>query len=144
MIKHLKKLNLKLINCSNRISQARQRHIQRQPRSLDFVAGEHSQIWQLTKDEKQRPADEIIENKERVERIDQVQCTVHDLVNSLSDRERKIIEETFGMNGNERKTLKVLGRELGITRERVRQIQSKALSKIAQHPSIEKLKEHFE
>ncbi len=56
---------------------------------------------------------------------------VHDLVehwmDSLSDKQREVIEWRFGLHGHRRRTLEDIGREIGVTRERVRQIQIEAL-----------------
>jgi RNA polymerase nonessential primary-like sigma factor len=48
----------------------------------------------------------------------------------LSDRQRQVIERRYGLNGSEVATLEELARELSVTRERVRQIQSEALEKL--------------
>lgn len=55
-------------------------------------------------------------------------------IRSLTDREREIVERRFGLNGNGSETLEQIGASLGITRERVRQIEARALSKL-RHPS---------
>ncbi|HOE11630.1 MAG TPA: sigma-70 family RNA polymerase sigma factor [bacterium] len=52
------------------------------------------------------------------------------LVDLLPEREKRIIVERFALHGKEPKTLKEIGRDLGITRERVRQIQHKTVEKL--------------
>ena len=52
------------------------------------------------------------------------------LLNVLDRRERTIIEERFGLNGKEPKTLNEVGEKLGISRERVRQLEQRALKKL--------------
>lgn len=52
------------------------------------------------------------------------------LVGRLPDREKRIIAGRFGLAGEDRKTLKEIGKSMGITRERVRQIQHKTMDKL--------------
>ncbi len=52
------------------------------------------------------------------------------VINQLDARERKIIEGRFGLGGNRPKTLVEIGMQFGVTRERIRQIQNAALSKM--------------
>ena len=56
------------------------------------------------------------------------------LMESLSDRERRVIEMRYGMADGHLRTLEEVGKEFGVTRERIRQIESKTLSKL-RHPS---------
>jgi len=58
---------------------------------------------------------------------------LHDILKSLSDRERAVLEMRFGLNDGESHTLEEVGKAFGVTRERVRQIESKALRKL-RHP----------
>jgi len=51
-------------------------------------------------------------------------------LDELSDRQRQVIERRYGLKGTDVATLEQLARELGVTRERVRQIQSEALDKL--------------
>ncbi|MBA2607801.1 MAG: RNA polymerase sigma factor RpoD [Actinobacteria bacterium] len=60
-------------------------------------------------------------------------AAVADALDQLSDRERDIIRLRFGLDGGEMRTLEEVGREFGVTRERVRQIESKTLAKL-RHP----------
>lgn len=62
-----------------------------------------------------------------------------DLLRFLNPRERSIIERRFGLNGTRQQTLVEIGHELGITRERVRQIQSIALQRLGLRAHIENL-----
>jgi RNA polymerase primary sigma factor len=54
------------------------------------------------------------------------------LINKLSDREQEILRMRYGLDGREQLTLKKAGEKLGITRERVRQIEKEALAKLRQ------------
>lgn len=66
-----------------------------------------------------------------------MQENVQEVINSLSDREAKVLKMRFGLNGQKPMTLEEVGREFGVTRERIRQIESKALRKL-RHPSRRK------
>jgi RNA polymerase primary sigma factor len=59
---------------------------------------------------------------------------ISDALDKLTDRERKIIVLRFGLEDGRFRTLEEVGREFGITRERIRQIEAKALRKL-RHPS---------
>ena len=66
------------------------------------------------------------------------------VLDSLADRERKVIELRFGLVDGHPRTLEEVGREFGVTRERIRQIESKTLAKL-RHPSrSSKLKDYVE
>jgi len=66
------------------------------------------------------------------------------VLDSLSERERKVIELRFGLADGHPRTLEEVGREFGVTRERIRQIESKTLCKL-RHPSRSgKLKDYLE
>jgi RNA polymerase primary sigma factor len=56
------------------------------------------------------------------------------ILHTLSDREKKVIQLRFGLTDGHARTLEEVGREFGVTRERIRQIESKTLSKL-RHPS---------
>jgi RNA polymerase primary sigma factor len=58
---------------------------------------------------------------------------LHSILDSLSDRERAVLEMRFGLKSGESHTLEEVGQAFGVTRERVRQIESKALRKL-RHP----------
>ena len=66
------------------------------------------------------------------------------VLDSLSERERKVIELRFGLEDGHPRTLEEVGREFGVTRERIRQIESKTLCKL-RHPSrSSRLKDYLE
>jgi RNA polymerase primary sigma factor len=58
---------------------------------------------------------------------------VRDALGVLTPRERKVIELRFGIQDGRPRTLDVVGHELGVTRERARQIEAQALNKLRQH-----------
>ena len=69
-----------------------------------------------------------------------LQDTVKKVLNRLTDREMKIIKLRFGLDGQGPFTLEQTGKMLGITRERVRQIQEKAIAKLRHFELIKDLK----
>ena len=67
-----------------------------------------------------------------------------DVLNSLTSRERKVLELRFGLEDGRSRTLEEVGREFQVTRERIRQIEAKALRKL-RHPSrSKKLKDYLD
>jgi len=67
---------------------------------------------------------------------------VRDAIKDLSAREQKILEMRFGLMDGVTHTLEEVGREFDVTRERIRQIEAKALDKIRAHTAIEKLRDY--
>jgi RNA polymerase primary sigma factor len=66
------------------------------------------------------------------------------ILHTLSDREKKVIQLRFGLADGHPRTLEEVGREFGVTRERIRQIESKTLSKL-RHPSrSQQLRDYLE
>jgi len=70
-----------------------------------------------------------------------IQETIGDILSSLSEREMKIIQLRFGLTGETPLTLEETGKLLGITRERVRQIQEKATFKLRNLRELRELKD---
>jgi len=106
--------------------------------SLEMPIGEDEKdgiLAEFIEDEKTlSPSDYTARNilKERLKEISSI----------LTDRERKILEMRFGLDDGKVKTLEEVGKEFGITRERVRQIQSKALEKMRKYKDIKKLADY--
>lgn len=67
---------------------------------------------------------------------------VIEVLDKLSPREQKIIKIRFGLEDGVTHTLEEVGQEFGVTRERIRQIEAKALEKIREHATIKKLKDY--
>ncbi|TKJ28567.1 MAG: RNA polymerase subunit sigma-70 [Chloroflexi bacterium B3_Chlor] len=68
---------------------------------------------------------------------------MRDLLDSLSPRERGVLELRFGLKDGESRTLEEVGRIFGVTRERVRQIEAKALRKLRHPKSSRKLRDYL-
>ena len=75
-------------------------------------------------------ADETETNTEELFMEDALKDSVHDLLETLTERERHVLGRRYGLDGDRCATLEEIGEEVGVTRERVRQIQSTALRKL--------------
>ncbi len=64
---------------------------------------------------------------------------IREILGDLTERERKILSMRFGLDDNITHTLEEVGKVFGVTRERIRQIEAKALDKIRQHHKSKKL-----
>jgi RNA polymerase nonessential primary-like sigma factor len=99
------------------------------PKSLDAATGaaedEHSLGDSMVDDLAIDPTD--VTQQHEVERL------LQGWIDALSAREREILEGRFGLHAREPETLEVLSERLGLTRERVRQIQNDALFKLKRH-----------
>jgi RNA polymerase primary sigma factor len=67
---------------------------------------------------------------------------VKEVIAQLAPREQKILEMRFGLEDGVAHTLEEVGREFDVTRERIRQIEAKALEKIQKHDGIKKLRDY--
>jgi RNA polymerase primary sigma factor len=65
---------------------------------------------------------------------------IHEMLQYLSPRERKIVEMRFGLKDGVGHTLEEVGHEFGVTRERIRQIEAKVLQKLKEHPTSVKIR----
>jgi RNA polymerase primary sigma factor len=68
---------------------------------------------------------------------------VQSVLSTLSDREQKIVRMRFGLDNGKSHTLEEVGQEFAVTRERIRQIEAKALAKLRKHKDAKKLHEYL-
>ena len=68
---------------------------------------------------------------------------VQSVLSTLSDREQKIVRMRFGLDNGKSHTLEEVGQEFAVTRERIRQIEAKALAKLRKHKDSKKLHEYL-
>ena len=73
-------------------------------------------------------SDEEYEGTDYLLELEDFKGVVAQLLAGLSERERYVIIHSFGLGGNEARSLGVIGDELGLSRERVRQVRDRAVS----------------
>ena len=73
-----------------------------------------------------------------------LKCQVEDALNELNARERQVLRMRFGLEDGRDRTLGEIGEELGVSRERVRQIEAEALAKLRQPKLRNRLREYIE
>jgi RNA polymerase primary sigma factor len=97
------------------------------PASLDTPISDDdsTKFGEMVEDEYAQTPFELLRDKN-------LRDEVSDLLEALDDRERKIISQRFGLEGGKRRTLEEVGKEFGVTRERIRQLQNIALAKLRQ------------
>ena len=117
------------------------RHIQKitqEAVSLESPVGdsdEDSTLGELIEDEKTLLPSQVAAHQ-------LLRDQIKNIITDLSPREQKILQMRFGLEDGATHTLEEVGREFGVTRERIRQIEAKALEKIRLHERIHKLREY--
>ena len=108
---------------SGKVSQLKAASIH--PASLDAPISDDdlTEFGESVEDEQARTPFELLRDKDLHNDVD-------GLLKGLNDREKKIISQRFGFDGGERKTLEEIGRKLRVSRERIRQLENIALSKL--------------
>jgi len=106
------------------------------PISLEKPIGENedAKLGDLVEDELAESPFELASVSLRCEDIE------HALA-ALPERERQLIELRFGLRGGQPRTLEEVGRTLGVTRERIRQIENTTLKRLASLPEAQRLKD---
>ncbi len=115
---------------SSRVHEAAK--VARQPVSLEAPIGEEedNHLGDLLPDSSSPAPVELATQKLLQEQVDSVLA-------SLTNRERRVLQLRFGLDDGHPRTLEEVGKEFGVTRERIRQIEAKALRKL-RHPSRSK------
>jgi RNA polymerase primary sigma factor len=106
--------------------------IYREPISLETPIGEEedSSLGDFIPDNNTLAPDDAVSYKFLKEQV-------NDVLDSISQRERRVLQLRFGLEDGRSRTLEEVGREFGVTRERIRQIEAKALRKL-RHPTRSK------
>jgi RNA polymerase primary sigma factor len=120
----------------------RVREIQRislDPLSLDSPVGEEddSYLADFIKDD---GAEEPLDAATR----QMLQEAVKEVLDELNDREKEVVVMRFGLDDEQARTLEEVGRQFGVTRERIRQIESKTLAKLRHPHRSQKLRDYLE
>jgi len=106
--------------------------------SLELPIGEdddHSRLSDFIADDKITAPDQEVSHSILTDQITEI-------LDTLSEKERKILEMRHGLIDGTYHTLEEVGKEFGVTRERIRQIEAKALEKIRQHDKARRLKSY--
>jgi RNA polymerase primary sigma factor len=124
------------------MSADRVREIQRislDPLSLDSPVGEEddSYLADFIKDD---GAEEPLDAATR----QMLQEAVKDVLDELNEREREVVIMRFGLDDEQARTLEEVGKTFGVTRERIRQIESKTLAKLRHPHRSQKLRDYLE
>jgi len=116
----------------------------RKPISLDILIGTGSANYDKEKELKDI-VPEKNSNPESIVEKNLLNNMINTIMNEvgLSDRDKKIIEGRFGLDGYGGHTLQELGKEFKVTRERIRQIEKKVLEKMRLYPDIKSLKDYL-
>ena len=118
-------------------------------REIQKVAQEPVSLETPIGEEEDSHLGDFIEDSEATVPIDAasfilMQEQLDEVLKSLSEREKKVIQLRFGLFDGHQRTLEEVGKEFGVTRERIRQIEAKTLSKL-RHPSrSQKLRDYLE
>lgn len=151
----------KIIRTSRRLTQ----ELGREPtpeeigREMDMTATRVREIFKIAQDttslatpvgdEEDSFLGDFIEDTSQPKPIDQaskqlLKENIEEVLHTLSDREARVLKMRFGLDSQRPMTLEEVGREFGVTRERIRQIEAKALRKL-KHPSRRrKLQDYLE
>ncbi len=113
--------------------------ISQQPKSLSTPVG----------DDKKATLEQFIADTNKPSLYDNVsrellKDTLKDVLETLSPREKKVLIMRFGLENGKAKTLEEVGREFSVTRERIRQIEAKAIRKLKHPTRARKLKDFVE
>jgi len=94
---------------------------------------EDTSLWDFIEDDKNPTPDNQTN-------MNLLKDNLYEMLDFLTPRERKIIIMRFGLDGWDLHTLEEVWREFWVTRERIRQIESKTLEKLKEHPNADKIK----
>ena len=112
--------------------------VSQEPTSLEAPVGEEkdSTLGDFIPDDEIRPEDQAS--------AELLKAHLSEVLDTINDREKKVLKLRFGLEDGRQRTLEEVGKEFGVTRERIRQIEAKALRKLRHPTRSKKLKDYLE
>ncbi|HRI05609.1 MAG TPA: RNA polymerase sigma factor RpoD [Candidatus Dojkabacteria bacterium] len=114
------------------------RKISQNPSSLQTPIGDEkdSQLLDII-------PDDWSQSPEEYATLEYLKNQIHEILDTLQERERRVLSLRFGLEDGVTRTLEEVGKEFGVTRERIRQIEAKALKKLKEKSSAKKLNNYI-
>ena len=111
--------------------------VSQEPASLEAPVGEEedSRLGDFIQDASASPTDQATQAL--------LKDHIREMLDTLSPREAKVLEYRFGLEDGKQRTLEEVGREFGVTRERIRQIEAKAIRKLRHPTRAKKLRDYL-
>lgn len=111
--------------------------VSQEPASLEAPVGEEedSRLGDFIQDSSASPTDQATQAL--------LKDHIREMLETLSPREAKVLEYRFGLEDGKQRTLEEVGREFGVTRERIRQIEAKAIRKLRHPTRARKLRDYL-
>ena len=112
--------------------------VSQEPTSLETPVGdeEDSHLGDFIADQGLQPDEQATRELLKIH-LDEV-------LDSLSPREKRVLQLRFGLEDGKQRTLEEVGKEFGVTRERIRQIEAKAIRKLKHPTRAKKLRDYLE
>lgn len=112
--------------------------VSQEPASLEAPVGEEedSRLGDFIQDASASPTDQATQAL--------LKDHIREVLGTLSPREAKVLEYRFGLEDGKQRTLEEVGKEFGVTRERIRQIEAKAIRKLRHPTRAKKLRDYLE
>ena len=111
--------------------------VSQEPASLEAPVGEEedSRLGDFIQDSSASPTDQATQAL--------LKDHIREMLSTLSPREAKVLEYRFGLEDGKQRTLEEVGKEFGVTRERIRQIEAKAIRKLRHPTRARKLRDYL-